>query len=286
MNSTINFRVLSLILLAGLTLFTFCNNSKAPSVKSDLSKLLKINIVKKNIHSYKDIEPINDSLVKPIDYLNVISLKDLAVAEKKQHFIDLILPAILIAKEEYKERLRWVNRISKKDTLTQADSTLLTELMTRYRAKSITDLKSRLVTHPTSIVLAQASIESGWGTSRFFVKANNVFGVWSFNKDDPRIPSLSTRYGEHMYLYKYESLSESIDDYFKLLSTRKPFNNFRKMRLKTTDPYKLVESLTAYSELGEKYIQLLKNQIRHNNFTRYDHYKIDPAYISRASEKK
>ena len=278
MNNTL-IKTFSIFLITALTLLTFCNTKKADKPQKVLDHEIEIKLIKRKIVTYKDIEPITDSLVLPIDYLNVISLKGLPVKEKKQRFVDLILPAILIAKEEYRERLNWVNSLESKDSLSAREIKLLGDLMKKYQAKSIPDLKSRLTTHPVSIVLAQASIESGWGTSRFFTKANNVFGVWSFDPNDPRIPSLSTRWGKHMYLYKYSSLSQSVDDYFKLLATRRPFEQFRKMRLKTDDPYELVNYLKDYSEKGEEYVQLLKSQIRHNNFTRYDHYVIDPGYF-------
>jgi len=278
MNNTL-IKTFSIFLITALTLLTFCNTKKADKPQKVLDHEIEIKLIKRKIVTYKDIEPITDSLVRPIDYLNVISLKGLSVKEKKQRFVDLILPAILIAKEEYRERLNWVNSLESKDSLSAREIKLLGDLMKKYQAKSIPDLKSRLTTHPVSIVLAQASIESGWGTSRFFTKANNVFGVWSFDPNDPRIPSLSTRWGKHMYLYKYSSLSQSVDDYFKLLATRRPFEQFRKMRLKTDDPYELVNYLKDYSEKGEEYVQLLKSQIRHNNFTRYDHYVIDPGYF-------
>jgi len=281
MQNFFSIRSISIFLVTFLTLFTFCNSDQVTNREKIINDLSEIKVVKKTIKSYKDIEPINDSLVKPIDYLNTISLKSLPVKEKKQHFIDLILPAILIAKEEYRERLEWVNITTAKDTISEEEERTLNELMATYKARSVEDLKTRLVTHPTSIVLAQASIESGWGTSRFFVEADNVFGVWSFSASDPRIPSLSTRNGKHMYLYKYSSLSQSIDDYFKLLATRRPFAEFRQKRLKTKNPDILVEYLSDYSELGDKYVQMLKNQIRQNNFTLYDHYRINPIYFYR-----
>ena len=235
----------------------------------------KVKIEQRIINSTDDILPIEGPKVKPVDYLNAISLAQLPVKEKKQRFVDLVLPAILIAKEEYKARLDWVRSVSKKDNMTPVEEEKLKKLMKDFRATSLQDLEKRLVTHPTSIVLAQASIESGWGTSRFFVQANNIFGVWSFNPDDPRIPTLSTRNGKRMYLYKYNTLSESVDDYFKLLATRKPFEQFRNARLKTQDPFKLVEYLDKYSERGEAYVEDLKAQIRHNNFTKYDSYTLD-----------
>jgi len=239
-----------------------------PNVSKD------INILQKSVKSFDDIIPVEGPRVKPVDYLNSISLKGLSVKERKQYFISLILPAILIAKEEYKIRLDWVNEISKKTVLDTVEKMKLQKMMKTYRAKDINDLKVRLVTHPTSIVLAQASIESGWGKSRFFVEANNIFGVWSFDPKDPRIPTLSHRNGKRMYLYKYSTLSESVDDYFKLLATRLPFAEFRKKRLETQNPYVLVDYLTEYSERGEAYVEDLKKQIRYNDFTKYDSYKL------------
>ncbi len=69
-------------------------------------------------------------------------------------------------------------------------------------------------THPVSIVLAQAAIESAWGESRFFKKGNNIFGMWSYNRKEPRMRARETRNGKPVYLKKYRSLSDAIDDYF------------------------------------------------------------------------
>jgi Bax protein len=266
---------IGLILSALLIFLTFCKNSKYS--ETDIKGLvnIKIDAKKKEIKTFGDIEPINDSIVNAIDYLNPISLSQLSVKEKKQKFIDLLLPVILISKEKYKRELMLVESLSSKDSLTEVEKEVLAELIKTYKAKDVEDLKIRLKTHPTSVVLAQASIESGWGTSRFFTEANNIFGVWSFNPNDPRIPTLSKRNGKHMYLYKYKTLSESVDDYFKLLATRAPFEKFRKERAITNNPYKIVEYLNGYSERGEEYVKDLKAQIKYNNFTKYDSYRLN-----------
>ncbi len=228
------------------------------------------NNVKNNKLNNKDTVQIKEIKSKKIG-------PRLSVKEKKQKFIDLMLPIILSVKEEYKQNLDWVKSIEKKKKLSKVEKERLNALMKEFRAKDIKDLEERLVTHPTSIVLAQASIESAWGTSRFFKEANNIFGVWSFNPNDPRIPTKGSRNGKKIYLYKYKSLRESIYDYFKLLATRDVFEQFRKERLKTQDPFVLVNYLDKYSEQGQKYVETLKNQIRHNNFTRYDRYSLEPT---------
>ena len=47
-----------------------------------------------------------------------------------------------------------------------------------------TDRASRV---PTSIIIAMAGIESGWGTSRFAVDGNNLFGIRTWNLDEPHL---------------------------------------------------------------------------------------------------
>ena len=42
-------------------------------------------------------------------------------------------------------------------------------------------LKRRVDIVPPSLALAQAAEESGWGTSRFAIKGNSLFGQWDFS---------------------------------------------------------------------------------------------------------
>ena len=52
-----------------------------------------------------------------------------------------------------------------------------------YKVKkgSIEELVTRMDIIPTSIALAQAAKESGWGTSRFALEGNAIFGQWTWN---------------------------------------------------------------------------------------------------------
>lgn len=238
-----------------------------------------IRITKKSIDTINDIEAVESNLVKPVDYTNVLSLSKLTVPDKKKKFIDLILPGILIAKYEYRQKLGKVRILSNKKELTGEERQYLDEMMKSYRAEDIADLENRLLTHPTSIILAQASIESGWGTSRFFIQGRNIFGVWSYNKNEPRIQTTGTRDGKHMYVKKYGTISESINDYFRTLARGGAYDRFRKSRAVSDDPYVIIKTLDKYCELREKYVTKLKNQISYNKFEQYDDYKIDPEYI-------
>lgn len=260
----------TLFLVSILLLMTACDNRPVQTVP-------------KKIHEVNDIHDI-DSLVVPYDYTSVISLADLPVDEKKQKFVDMILPAILTARAELKHTQNEVRTLISKDTskLSGHDKRFLKKLLTKYKSDDFDELLSKLNTHPNSIVLAQSAVESGWGTSRFFLEANNVFGVWSFDKDEDRIMANSDRDGKYTYLKKYPSLSKSIEDYFLTISNG-PYSDFRRQRKEVKNPYVLVNNLENYSELRGYYVKKLQLIIKMNEFTQYDSYQIDPNYLNRDS---
>ncbi len=263
------------IFLAGVYLLDVYKTRQSQTVS--VSK--NIEIITKKIKSIDDIESITSNLVNPVDYKNVLSLADLPIKEKKAKFIDLVLPAILISKYEYQQKLEKVKAISLKSAPDEKEQEYLVQIMEEYGSDDLKDLEKRLITHPVSIVLGQASIESGWGTSRFFIEGSNVFGVWSFDSNEPRIKTQGTRNGKHIYVKKYSTISESINDYFGILAKGGPYRDFRNIRAKTDNPYKIIKHLDQYCELGEKYVTKLKNQIKYNKFDKYDTYKINSEYL-------
>ena len=48
----------------------------------------------------------------------------------------------------------------------------------------------RLDRVPYEMIVAQAALETGWGTSRFAVEGNNLFGIRTWDKDTPHMLSL------------------------------------------------------------------------------------------------
>lgn len=254
------------------TLLMYTLNACAQTVSPE------IKVIEKPITKASDIVTIKDSLVIPYVYTSAISLKDLPVNEKKQKFFDMMLPAVLVAKKQLSIELKYVEKLSIKANKTKEEQFYLDSLMKQYDVTSVELLKSRLTTFPVSIVLAQAAIESAWGTSRFFLAANNPFGLWSFNPHEERIPAKSTRDGKKVYLRKFDNLEQAIEAYFMTLSTG-PFAEFRKQRLHTDDPYVLVNYLIDYSERRQAYVNELTNVIKYNNLTKYDDYRISPKYL-------
>jgi len=228
-------------------------------------------IVYRDIDTPDDIVDINSRIVQPIAYTNVMSLSDLDVKIRKQKFIDIMLPAILISKSKLRAKRERATELLKEEELSTGDNIWLDKLKNTYRTEDPDKLLLRLNDHPTSIVLAQAAIETGWGTSRFFREANNVFGVWSYDKNEPRIRASETRDGKAVYLKKYRSLIEAVDDYFITIG-RGPYTSFRKHRAINSDVKNLVNHLDTYSEISDEYVKRLHSVIDTNKLQKYDDY--------------
>ena len=226
-----------------------------------------------NGNSISDIQTVTHS-VTPYLYKNSIDLSGLHVPLKKELFIHLMLPSILIAKHEIDQTRRLVSSLiesSRKRTL--EEETYLKDLLKTYKCTSNEELLVRLQTHPTSIVIAQAALESGWGTSRFYKQANNIFGVWSYSENEPRIKASEARDGKPIFVKKYDALPESFASYFKTLA-RGPYKTFRTKRTQTKDVFQLITHLQLYSELREEYVSRLESLIRFNNLEQYDSYTL------------
>ncbi len=252
-----------------LLLATGCERRKTYSLVTEIIKA----------ESPEQILLVTGPLVKPILYTNVSGLEKLPTGKAKKTFISAVLPSILVAKHHIEQRRLSLVALQEKQAWEHEDSLLYMDMKDRYRAKDIEDLILRLAPMPTSIVLAQAAVESGWGKSRFFLTANNLFGVWSYNTRESRVVARRTRENKKIYLRSYPDMSQSIVDYFEILARSRSYKNLRKARHKSSDPFEILPHLKNFSERRLLYTNQLKKVIVRNNLTRFDSYTIDPQYI-------
>ena len=191
----------------------------------------------------------------------------LHVSLKKKRFYELLLPP---TQKTYKHLYSQFIRI--KDELKKGVHTEeIQALKTLYKVKSDRDLLLALKPHPISITIAQAAMESAWGTSRFFKEANNVFGMWSGNSKDKRIAAGEKRNGKRtIWLRKFDNIEESVSEYYKTLGRAKAYKKFREYRYESDDVYTIVKGLDKYSELGKEYVETISTLIWHNDLTKYD----------------
>ncbi|GGK65716.1 glucosaminidase domain-containing protein [Amphritea balenae] len=252
------------VIMFGLgTLIQIAENKHQPGLAVDYRPL----------NNPGDIAPLLQP-VQAIAYTSVISLAELPVKEKKQRFTEMLLPAILISKQKLQTQRHKLEQLLSNNSLNADQQDWLTSTMQRYKAKTPDQLKQRMINLPNSMILAQAAIETGWGSSRFFVQANNIFGVWSFDPTEPRIKAHGGRNGTPVYLKRYPSLLESIDDYQLTLGRGQPYRQLRQATRSTQNSLQLITYLDRYSELGQTYINRLAAVIKHNKLQQYDDYHL------------
>jgi len=190
-----------------------------------------------------------------------------SISAKKARFYHLVVPAVnKVHKElqnQYFEVLKDINSSKNRDKIQHLKKT--------YGVKTDRELLVALKPHPKSIVLAQAAMESAWATSRFFIQANNIFGMWSTHKNEPRIAANKKRDGNRtIWLRKFNSLEDSVRVYYKTIAKNKAYKEFREARYKSDDVMKMIKKLDRYSEMGDKYTKELGSMIRYNKLKKYD----------------
>jgi len=202
-----------------------------------------------------------------VKYVAEVIPKNMSVKTKKERFYHLLVPVV---EKVHTDLMREYEGVVE-DIKEQKNQHKISQLKIFYKAKTDSELLAALKPHPKSIVLAQAAIESSWGTSRFFKEAYNIFGMWSVNPNEPRIAAGEKRGGVRtIWLKKFDSIEESVRAYYKLMAKGKAFKEFRTLRVATDDPHELVKKLDKYSEIGEEYTKILSEMIRYNKLERYN----------------
>ena len=209
----------------------------------------------------------------------------LPVHLKKRYFFFAYAPLVLECNEDIallRDRLVGLHGA---DALSPADGAWLRDLAATYRldvapdADLGPDLTSQLLRRvdivPASLALAQAAVESGWSTSRFADLGNALFGQWTWG-DDGITPEQQR---DHLGDYRIKAFAtpeQSIAAYMHNLNTHPGYADFRERRHrlradgKRLSGRELAPGLTAYSELGQEYVETLLSVIRVNHLPAAD----------------
>ena len=138
-------------------------------------------------------------------------------------------------------------------------------LAERYKVKhgDVKELLKRVDIMPTSMALAQAAEESGWGTSRFSREGNAIFGQWTFSDAEGLVP-LKRQAGRTHKVRAFRSLLDSVRSYARNLNTHQAYRKLRTVRQQmrrdgtAVRGRRLIETLTSYSERGVDYVKGLR----------------------------
>lgn len=231
-------------------------------------------------------------------------LDGMDIAEKKTLFFRSVLPHVLTVNKNIRARREWLTSIeenlAKGLPVTPEESDFVARMVKLYRSNDdlvdwdslttkgkVDELLMRVDEIPPSLVLAQAAIESAWGSSRFAIEGNNIFGIWVFNATEGMIPREREEGANHK-VARFETITESVESYVSHLNTLWAYEDFRAIRAKMRqdeqklDSTRLAEGLLQYSVRRDEYVQDVLNLIKANRLTRFDSARIE----SRPDEEK
>ena len=216
--------------------------------------------------------------VKPI-YLTKLP-KDLNslgnTKTKRDLFIKILLPLILDENKKITENREKLFKILGKNFNTPGERIWLKRRFKQYNISDgdLSKLKMRMDIIPVSLALAQAANESGWGTSRFALEGNALFGQWTWSKKGIT-PKNKDPNKTHKVL-QFQILKASVKAYKNNLNTHNAYKEFREARAKLRQDGKQISGLELakhiknYASIGEKYVVIIEDIIEKNSLSDFD----------------
>ena len=235
------------------------------------------------LNLFKDVEydlgkVRSQKLVKPIYFTQFPrDLNDLQSTKlKKETFIKIVLPLIVAENERILADRDKLITLSNKKFTTDLEKQWLRQKLLEYKVKkgNLKELLVRMDIIPTSIALAQAAKESGWGTSRFALEGNAIFGQWTWSGQG--IAPLDRESNKNHKILKFPILRASVKAYQNNLNTHKSYLKFRQKRLALRDKNKkikgleLTETLNNYAQTGSEYTKILNQIIKQNRLMDFE----------------
>jgi len=219
-----------------------------------------------------------EKTVKPIYFTQFP--KDLDAIQsnklKKETFIKIVLPLIVAENEKILYDRMKLKKITSKKYTTDEEKQWLRQKFLEYKVKkgSVQELKNRMDIIPNSLALAQAAKESGWGTSRFALEGNAIFGQWTW--DGSGIAPLNRDKSKNHKILKFPILRASVKAYQNNLNTHKSYVKFREKRRQLREKKKnlngleLSKTLSNYAQTGSEYIKILAKIIIQNRLMDFE----------------
>jgi Bax protein len=233
----------------------------------------------KDVRKTKLVKPVKLSLLP-----NEIKMIE-STNKRKNLFIQIILPLIIEENNRIKLNRKKLFSILNKNHNSNDEKKWLNEKFKHYGVlnKDLSTLKVRMDTVPVSLAIAQAAKETGWGTSRFALEGNALFGQWTWSGEGIK-PANADDNATHKVM-KFKILKSSIRAYQRNLNTHSGYKEFRMARAALRDNRRnldgliLATYLNRYAETGTEYVKIIKQIIKQNNLTDFDKVKLLPSSI-------
>ncbi len=259
---------------------------KEAKKKKDVNEVILPNLNLKTetvLNLFKDVEydlgkVRSQKLVKPIYFTQFP--RDLDALQstklKKETFIKIVLPLIVAENEKILADRKKLTIVSGKKYTTDLEKQWIRQKLLEYKVKKgdLNELLIRMDVIPTSIALAQAAKESGWGTSRFALEGNAIFGQWTWSGQG--IAPLDRDSNKKHKILKFPILRASVKAYQNNLNTHKSYLKFREKRSflrgknKKIVGLELTDTLNNYAQTGSEYTDTLNQIIKQNRLLDFE----------------
>ena len=209
--------------------------------------------------------------------------KDLAETRtevKKSLFFRTLLPLVLAENARIDAQREDLMQAIAGDLPEDRRLEVLTQLSREYGVKTdpLADatartLRARVDAVPPALALAQAAKESGWGTSRFALEGNNLFGEWTWDASQGMTPRNRNADATH-FVRRFETLRLSVRGYLNNLNRHDAYERFRSLRTQARQagrgmtPAQMAGGLERYSERGMTYVDEVRAMITTNQLDR------------------
>ncbi len=227
--------------------------------------------------------------VKPIYFTqfpkDLDEIKDTKL--KKETFIKIVLPLVVAENDKILDDKIKLKRITSKKMTTDKEKSWLRLKLREYKVKNsdIAELNKRMDIIPVSIALAQAAKESGWGTSRFALEGNAIFGQWTWTGQG--IEPLNKGKNEGHKILRFPILRASVKAYKNNLNTHKGYSEFREKRYsirkrnKAIKGLDLTDTLNRYAQTGKKYTDILEQIIKQNDLSDFETVQLTNSVVKK-----
>ncbi|MFQ5465371.1 MAG: glucosaminidase domain-containing protein [Thermodesulfobacteriota bacterium] len=229
--------------------------------------------------------PAHTGAVPPIEVIRLPeNLDGLVVHAKKSIFFRTLLPIVIVENKRLEATRGWMIEQFEKGRIAEgsAEWTRLGAIARRYRVKGdVNDeatrarLLRRVDTIPVALALAQAAVESGWGTSRFALQGNSLFGEWTFSRNrGAGLRPEDRDEGARHSVRAFPDIRASVRSYMHTLNAGFAYGKLRLMRERMRseggplDAMGLAAGLVRYSQRGESYVMEIRRMIKANGLDR------------------
>ncbi len=227
--------------------------------------------------------------VKPIYFTqfpkDLDEIKDTKL--KKETFIKIVLPLVVAENEKILDDKIKLKKIISKKMTTEKEKSWLRLKLREYKVKNsdFVELNKRMDIIPVSIALAQAAKESGWGTSRFALEGNAIFGQWTWTGQG--IEPLNKGKHEGHKILRFPILRASVKAYKNNLNTHKGYAEFREKRAtfrkrnRSIKGLDLTNTLDRYAQTGKEYTEILEKIIKQNDLSDFETVQLTNSVVKK-----